>query len=158
MCCCGKPNKNGEPGYSWDGKSFSTRQVDPPDMEESDTLLHDEPGRCGGLDSHCHHLRLVRRRYDGLTLLVRHGGGDECLTLRDYNATLEKTLAAMDSDSRYWALLAILRTAKERSLLARSEESLCWRTAIAEGRVKRRKLRGQSAYRVTIDARQVVTA
>jgi len=25
MCCCAKPNVNGEPGYSWDGKNVSTR-------------------------------------------------------------------------------------------------------------------------------------
>lgn len=27
MCCCAKPNVNGEPGYSWDGKSVSTRST-----------------------------------------------------------------------------------------------------------------------------------
>ena len=60
MCCCAKPNVNGEPGYSWDGKSISTRPVDPPMLEDGDVLLFDEPGRCGGMDSHCHHYRLVK--------------------------------------------------------------------------------------------------
>ncbi len=78
MCCCGQPTINGTPGaYSWDGKTWSTRQPEPPPLQEGDTLLYDEPGRCGGIDHHSHHFRLVRRQYGGHVVLVRHGGGDE---------------------------------------------------------------------------------
>jgi hypothetical protein len=80
MCCCGKPSINGQPNaYSWDGKSYSTRAPNAPDLMEGDELIYDLPGRCGGMDSHCHHLRLVKARFGGYALLVRHGGGDERL-------------------------------------------------------------------------------
>jgi hypothetical protein len=57
---------------SWDGKNVGTREVDAPALLDGDVLLFDEPGRCGGLDSHCYHYRVVKRA--GLSLLVRHGG------------------------------------------------------------------------------------
>lgn len=58
MCCCGCPVVNGEPGYKWNPKDTPTvRPVDPPLLNDDDQLLRDEPGRCGGLDSHSHHYR-----------------------------------------------------------------------------------------------------
>jgi hypothetical protein len=42
---CGKPTINGEPGYSWDGKSVYTRPIDAPALREGDELIYDEPGR-----------------------------------------------------------------------------------------------------------------
>jgi hypothetical protein len=46
-------------------------------LSEGDELIYDLPGRCGGMDSHCHHLRLVKAQFGGYALLMRHGGGDE---------------------------------------------------------------------------------
>jgi hypothetical protein len=80
MCMCAEPNINGQPGYSWDGKHIGTREVDPPELADGDVLLCDEPGRCGGLDSHCHHYRVVQH-YGSVELLVRHGGGQERIRL-----------------------------------------------------------------------------
>lgn len=81
MCMCGKPTLNGQPGYSWNGARPGIYPINPPDLREGDELLYDEPGRCGGLDSHSYHLRVVRARYGGCVLLVRHGGGDEAVNL-----------------------------------------------------------------------------
>lgn len=51
MCCCDQPNVNGTPGYKWQPRDKPmTRQVNPPDIQDGDTLLFDEPGRCGGTD------------------------------------------------------------------------------------------------------------
>src|ERR1700679_2419363 len=103
MCMCDKPNINGTPNaYSWDGKSQMTRQPCPPDLRDEDELLYDEPGRCGGLDCHAHHFRLVKSRghYD---VLVRHGGGDERFSIGGTVAKLfVPSLEAMDSNGRYW--------------------------------------------------------
>ena len=75
MCCCGTPVVNGELGYKWNSTDKpGVRPVDPPSLKDNDQLLRDEPGRCGGLDSHCHHYRLVKS-YGSLILLVRHVGG-----------------------------------------------------------------------------------
>lgn len=137
MCCCKKPTINGEPGYSWDGKTVSIYKPNPPALIDGDELLADEPGRCGGIDSHCHHFRLVRR-LGQLYLLVRHGGGDESLRLGNRPGDL----LGLKSNPRYW-LLQMLYHVQDSSARAASlrEESL-WRKAAAEKRIKTRKFRG----------------
>jgi hypothetical protein len=61
MCCCGTPVVNGEPGYKWQfNDTPGVRPVNAPSLNDNDQLLRDEPGRCGGLDSHSHHYRLVK--------------------------------------------------------------------------------------------------
>jgi len=141
MCCCGKPTVNGEPGYSWDGKSFGVRQPDPPALAEGDELIHDEPGRCGGLDSHCHHFRVVNNR--GLmTLLVRHGGGDERIKLGSRPGA--KALAVMDSTARYWVLQMLYHVQQHAARDARMDEQMKWARAAIEKRIRVRKQRGVS--------------
>lgn len=97
MCCCAKPNVNGTPGYSWDGKNINTRPVDPPKLADRDLLLFDEPGRCGGMDSHCHHYRLVKTNLSTF-LLVRHGGGEERMRV---SLPRGFSFDGMDSNTRY---------------------------------------------------------
>ena len=60
MCCCGKPVINGQPGFKWQPNDAPRiHPVNPPALDEYETLLYDEPGRCGGLDAHCHHYRVA---------------------------------------------------------------------------------------------------
>jgi hypothetical protein len=151
MCCCAKPNVNGEPGYSWDGENIGVREPSAPELQEGDTLLFDEPGRCGGLDSHCHHYRLVK---DGsrTSLLVRHGGGEErvrvCLP-RGFS------LEGTDSNTRYWLLNAIYHAHAEGKRAGLDSESSRWRTAFADGRLKKRKMPGRDAVKVWIEPAQL---
>lgn len=147
MCCCARPNINGEPGYSWDGKTIGTRDPAPPALTDNDVLLFDEPGRCGGMDSHCHHYRLVR--HIGYDLLVRHGGGDERFRIslpRNFFDALE----AMDSNTRYWILNAIFHAYHDGTMAGLTEGAGRYRAAFAEGRLKKRKLPGQSGVKVWI--------
>src|SRR5579872_5634439 len=106
MCCCGQPTINGQLGYRWNNPDAAPgiRPIDAPELQEGDTLLYDEPGRCGGLDSHCHHYRVVSR--GGLWLLRRNGSGDHRLHLSSLQ-TLKGPLQALDSNGRYWLLSAI---------------------------------------------------
>ncbi len=140
MCMCGKPTINGEPGYSWDGKTHGTRPVAPPDLEEGDELLYDEPGRCGGLDSHCHHLRVVKARYGGFKLRVRHGGGDEQISLGSTRMAID-ALAALDSNGRYWLLLRLYHVQSDAASRAIERCDSSWRKAAAEKRIKTRRIR-----------------
>jgi hypothetical protein len=157
MCCCGKPTINGQPNaYSWDGKTFSTRQPWPPALLEGDTLLWDEPGRCGGIDAHSHHYRLVKTRYGGLTLRVRHGGGEECTDL-GYTARLVlPSLDVLDSDARYWLMHTLDAVREDTERAAVSRETTKWSKAAAEKRIKVRKVRGQNLARVTIEPPRVL--
>jgi hypothetical protein len=145
MCCCAKPNINGEPGYSWDGKTTGVYPVMPPDLKDGDVLLFDEPGRCGGTDSHSFHYRLVKNC--GLRLLVRHGGGDERFYL-----SLHETagLEALDSNRRYWLLNAIYHAHARGQRSGAEEERAHWTNAAAERRIKVRKNRGTDTVKVFI--------
>lgn len=154
MCCCGQPTINGTPNvYSWDGKTFSTRQPDPPDAK-GDNVLFDEPGRCGGQDSHSHHYRVVGSAHGAQfpRLLVRHGGGEESIRLSNGKAVL-RALSILDSDGRYWLLNALYHAQSDARHAGRESIDNLWRTAAAEGRIKTRKQRGQNAVKVSIEQR-----
>ena len=122
MCCCEKPTINGEPGCKMTYESSpSVYTPNPPALLEGDDLLFDEPGRCGGLDSHSHHFRLVRHGCGSVTLLVRHGGGDERIRLFPHR-DLPKILAGLDSTARYWMLATIHSAHSDGSSDARERE------------------------------------
>lgn len=151
MCCCGKPVVNGEPGYRWQPNDVpSIRRTDAPTLDEGDVLLFDEPGRCGGIDSHCHHYRVVvKNRY--LELLVQHGAGQERITLTDYSKTLQGTLDAMDSNARYWLLNVIFGAQRKAATNARECERHVWTLAAAEKRIKTRKQPKRGLVKVWIE-------
>lgn len=150
MCCCAKPNVNGNFGYRWNGESESTRPVDPPELQDGETLVYDEPGRCGGMDSHCHHYRVVKR-YSSLFLAYRHGGGDGRIRL-SCTPTFVDMLAALDSNARYWMLGVIFHAHADAERAAQEAESRKWRTAIAEKRVRSRKYPAQGLVKVWIES------
>jgi hypothetical protein len=150
MCCCGKPVVNGEPGYKWQPNDTpSVRRVDPPELSDGDQLLLDLPGRCGGLDSHCHHYRLIKR-HGHLELLVRHGGGDERMWL---SGPLEKILLQLPLNDAYWLLNATHHAYRDGKTQAQRDEGIRWRTAAAEKRIKTRKLPAQGVVKVWIEDR-----
>lgn len=147
MCCCGKPVVNGEPGYKWNfNDDPGVRRVDPPSLENHDTLIRDEPGRCGGIDSHCHHYRLVKS-FSSLILLVRNGTGDHRLRL---SGPLESVLARLDSTDCYWVLNAIYHAYSDGRQSGSEQTTATWRKAAAEKRIKTRKERGADRVRVWI--------
>lgn len=152
MCCCGKPTINGEPGvYSWDGKHFNTRQPSPPTLLDGDTLLYDEPGRCGGIDAHSHHFQIVKGRFSGRTLLVCHGGGEERIGLGCTFDLFFPAIATLDSNARYWLMHALYSAHADAERSASQERDQVWQKAAAEKRIKVRKLRGRNAVRVSIE-------
>jgi hypothetical protein len=140
MCCCGKPTVNGEPGYSWDGKTIGAYPPNPPSLDDGDILIHDEPGRCGGIDSHSHHFRVVIGRQGGFALLVRHGGGDERIDLGQRHGV--NALMQLDSNARYWLLQCLYHVLSDSMRTAANERETLWRKAAAEKRIKTRKTRG----------------
>lgn len=147
MCCCGKPTINGEFGYRWNdpNKEAGVYPVNPPELRESDQLLFDEAGRCGGLDSHSHHYRVVRAI--GLVLLVRHGRGDERIYL---SGPVLQSLEQLDSNGRYWVLNAIFHAHSNAARFGRDTEAAKWGHAAAEKRIRTRKIRGTDRYKVSI--------
>lgn len=153
MRCCSRPTINGDPhAYSWDGKTFSTRAVDPPTLAETDELIYDLPGRCGEVDSHGHHVRIVKTagRPASCALLVRHGGGDERLSLPYRGDAVVAPLADLAANARYWFVLQVYNLAREHGRRMADAADRRWRDAAAERRIIVRKRRGRNFYDVTI--------
>jgi hypothetical protein len=150
MCCCEKPTVNGEVGYKWNDPNAApgVYRVNAPELEPGDQLLRDEPGRCGGSDSHSHHYRLVKSEGGSLNLLVRHGGGDERVRL---SKTVERVLLESDSDTCYWLLNTIYVAYSDGAHQARSATASTWQRAAAEKRIKTRKQRGSDRVKVWIE-------
>jgi hypothetical protein len=116
-------------------------------VEETDVLLFDEPGRCGGLDSHCHHYRVVERHGSRL-LLVRNGGGDTSIRL---SGPVSIPLLSLDSNGRYWLLNAIFHAQADGAMGAYARERAVWKQAAAEKRIRTRKQRGGNGVKVWIE-------
>jgi hypothetical protein len=152
MCMCDKPTINGEPGYSWDGKTFSTRQPAPPDLASDDTLIFDEAGRCGGLDCHSHHFRVVKTSVM-YWILVRHGGGNERFNLPTTFRLSLPALQAMTSNERYWLLHTIYSTRRDGEQYGAGRMDERYRAAFAEGRLKKRKMPGRAAFKIWIESK-----
>ena len=152
MCCCPRPNINGTPNaYSWDGKTIGTRPIHAPTPAEGDTVLFDEPGRCGGLDAHSHHFIVVKAQYGGFFLLVMHGGGQEQIAL-GYRNYLIETLPRLDTTDRYWILHDLYSALREYGKAERTRERHVWQDAAREKRIKTRKGRGTNSVTVWIEA------
>ena len=145
MCCCEKPSVNGRDVYSWDGKSYGMYPAIPPELKEGDALLFDLPGRCGGIDSHSYHYRLVLSR-GSVCLLVRHGAGTERI---DYLSNGQAVLDAMknlDDNGRYWMMNALYNATSLIKTEETQKERRRWQTAIVEKRVKKSRIRGSGGY------------
>jgi len=148
---CKKPNKNGELGYSWDGKGSGTRSVAEPELP-SDKLeiVYDEPGRCqptaGGevyrIDHHCHHYQLVRDESACYRAFVRHGGGTEEIGNYYQWGQVAKIMKSMDSDTRFVLFMSIAGLCDGVKRNAKAAESEKWLKAAAEKRIKTRKMPG----------------
>jgi hypothetical protein len=152
MCFCDKPTINGTaPVKTCFEYPASNYQPNPPDLQDGDVLLFDEPGRCGGLDSHSHHFRVVKHGCGTVSLLVRHGGGDERIRLYPHR-DLPKFLEAMDSTTRYWMLATIHSAHRDGEELGRKTEHFKWYMAAAEKRIKTRKMPSTNSVKVWIES------
>lgn len=151
MCCCGKPVVNGEMGYKWQPNDAPmVRRVDAPTVAEDETLIYDEPGRCGGIDSHSHHYRVITW-HSMISLRVKHGGGEETVPLRLYGNGLREAIAAMDSNMRYWLLNELYHIHSDARRTGQQNESVKWRKAAANKQIKTRKQRGSNEIKVWIE-------
>jgi hypothetical protein len=122
-----------------------------PELLEGDQLIYSECGRV--LHNTCyrsHYFRLVRK-YGGMwILLVRHGGGDERICLNYAKHALE-SLALLDSDSRYLMLHLLHETYGAGKRYGADLEAARYQKAFVDGKLKKRKIRGQSAVKVWIE-------
>jgi len=149
MCCCDKPVINGEFGYKWQPADTPTiRPAHPPTVDDHELVVFDEPGRCGGIDSHSHHYRVIRRS-GSYELLVRHGGGQERVRLSN-SQVIVTTLATLDTNARYWILNAFYHAYADGNRIGSTKQDDYWRKAAVQKRIKTRQLPHGRGVRVWI--------
>lgn len=126
-----------------------------PKQDEDDTVIFSEHGRVlDKTDYRSHWLMLVEEPYQTLTLLVKHGGGQERIRLgyhTRYWKQVAQSMQPMDSDGRYLMLYALYRLYRETRRQAEDRVRAEMKLAFVEGRLKKRKVRGQNAYKVTVE-------
>jgi ABC-type sugar transport system ATPase subunit len=82
--------------------------------------------------------------------LVRHAAGDERIRLSLYGKEVE-VLAGLDSNGRYWLLNAIFHAQSEARHEGEDKQATRYRQAFVDGRLRKRKERNGTAYKVWIE-------
>lgn len=138
--------------YSWTERAWRR-----PSVIDGETVVVEEPGRVlpsadGRHDVCCrsHYFLVVRAGTGAITLRVKHGAGEESMNLGWDTTRVLRGFEAMDSDARFRFCWMLMQTRSDAARAATEHADARWRSAILEGRVRRRKVRGQPQVRVTI--------
>jgi len=127
-----------------------------PDTLPDDSLIFSECGRIiGKIDFRSHYLRLVVSTGRSYYLLVKHGAGQERISL-GYGYRMDpvvKAMASMEPDALYLTMYTMLQLHSEGSRDAAAVTAARYRVAFAQGKLKKRKQRGGDAYKVWIEDR-----
>lgn len=131
----------------------STWQLDPrraPALQQEDQLIYDEHGRIvywteerkpgEGVDCRSHWFRIVRR-HGSYYLLVKHGAGEERVKLYGWG-NFRAMFEPLSSDARYSLMHHMLSVHHDAQRQARADIHDLYRTAFAQGRLKKRKVKG----------------
>jgi hypothetical protein len=129
-----------------------------PMVGEKETILFDECGRVlnhgdrYNVDYRSHYFRLVREQFGGYALYVKHGGGQERLSLSYAKPTLLAGMEGMTSDQRYLLFHTLYVVASDQADAAAQAMAQTYRKAFIEGRLKKRKRPGQESYKVWMES------
>jgi len=135
-----------------------------PSVPEGEVVLYDEPGRVLQQDRWkvCYsafHYRLTQAGQGGrLMLRVRHGGGEEYTDLGYPNPQNLAAFAALDSDGRFILFHMLRSVHDDGATLAASKTRRVYVQAFTDGRLKKRKVRGQAEVRVWIEPERSTAA
>ena len=145
----------------YDPDNYGSESWREPAPDEGDTVIFSEFGR--SLDNtnyKSHWFMLVSQRFGGYALLVKHGGGQERINL-GYLCFFHKghpriidTMKVMDTDDRYLMLHTFYDIHTDSRRAERDKVTAELKTAFVEGRLKKRKIKGQAAYKVKVEPRQ----
>ena len=129
-----------------------------PEVPETDTLLLSEPGRVldnkseGGTFNTCfraYGFTVAKGPYG--TYQVRRQSGLGVQTMRIGKEAVT-ALGMLDSDARFFMLYTLFEVAREASNAAHDTTERQYRAAFADGRLRKRKQRGQDAVKVWIES------
>lgn len=132
-----------------------------PTADPDDTVIFSEFGRVlDHTDYRSHWFVLVKAQFGGYYLLVKHGGGQERINLgylcffRKGHPRVIDAMKVMDTDDRYLMLHTFYDIHKDSRRAERAKVTHELTQAFVEGRLKKRKIKGQSAYKVRVEPRQ----
>lgn len=131
-----------------------------PALADGDTSVYSEHGRIlyptadhsagKGVCYRAYWMRLVKAQYGGYFLLVKHGGGEERFAI-GHSRRIVDALADMDADNRFFLLHTMMKMHHEAARTAAEATAATYRKAHAAGTLRKRKVRGQDAFKVWID-------
>lgn len=135
-----------------------------PQILTEQQLIFDEPGRIvqhvkpdgsdgPQVDSTAYHFRVTRSSPGGYRLYVRHGAGDESWFI-GHEANTIRALTRLDSNDRFHVLRTMMHTIHAAERTAREATAKTYAQAFTDGRLKKRKIRGQATARVWIETKE----
>lgn len=134
-----------------------------PAVPEDETILFDEPGRVlihrrtpeskGAPVDYCaYHFRVTKPDFGLVCLRVRHGAGDEQMFIGHPDEPIVQALASLDSDARFAVLHALRKQRTDGEKYGMRAAAGQYKQAFADGRLKKRKVRGRAEVKVWIEA------
>lgn len=128
-----------------------------PDARPTDEILYSECGRIvDNVDHRSHYFRLVKREDGSFSLIVKHGGGQEEISGWFLRKILG-AMAALSPDARYLLMYSIFQANRDGKNEGRDKTVAIYRNSFVEGRLKKRKVRNSTAYKVWIEPPKAVT-
>lgn len=125
-----------------------------PEVKWGDAEVFSEHGRILNNTDYRSHWFVIGKNTSELScaLYVKHGGGEERVAL-GYTSGINaiKTLALLDNNSRYIMMHLLYRIHTEARRNAADDTAQIYRKAFAEGKLKKRKVRGSSSVKVWIE-------
>lgn len=120
---------------------YETEKWREPTIQEGDKVIFSEHGRSvNNVDFKSHWLVLVQAQYGGYFLLVKHGGGEERISLGyEHHTASLKTLELVPEDQRYLILYTIYRAHSNAEDNAITNTATKYKLAFLEKRLKRRR-------------------
>ncbi|HET6725864.1 MAG TPA: hypothetical protein VFH85_07660 [Gammaproteobacteria bacterium] len=140
-----------------------TEQWRMPTVPEGDTVLFNEPGRVldrktdGGNTDVCysaHCFMVTAGKYGPAMLRVRHGAGEESWRIGWACDPIMEALGMLDSNARFFMLHSMMRAHHESAERTAARVGGKYLQAFADGRLKKRKLRGRNEIKVWIEGAQ----
>jgi hypothetical protein len=128
-----------------------------PTIQNGDWMILDEHGRIlpdGGthnVDYRSHWFCVVKGKWGGWWLLVKHGGGEERLELTLYNANMINAIDSLPSDDRYRVLHTLYEMYHDGHRQGYATAEQRYRRAFVDGRLRKRKVSGRDAVKVWIE-------
>lgn len=137
-------------------KNYGAETWRAPTIKNGEVVRLDEPGRVYQFTNYAvtyqsYYLRVVGLEFGGMELRVRHGAGEERYRLGTLDKRAVEALNKLDSDDRYSVLFTMYDAIKKAVSNAAADTSKEYRTAFVQGRLKKRKGRGQDSVKVWVE-------